>query len=194
MFTGIVETTGCIRGIRNSKGKTQLEIRAPFAIRSDLKIGASVAVSGVCLTAVRKTRGSIFFDLAEETKRRSTLGRLRAGDRVNLERPLKWSGRLEGHFVLGHVDGVGKIKKIVSSPKEKSFLVAYPARLGPFILEKGSIAVDGVSLTIGRVTPRAFRVHLVPHTLKATQFGNFKPGTTVNLETDVLLKFFRTMR
>ncbi len=194
MFTGIVEATGRIRSLKVIRGKTQLEVRAPLAVRSGLKIGASVSVSGVCLTAVSKTPASIFFDLADETKKRSTLGRLRRGDRVNLERPLKWNGRLEGHFVLGHVDGVGKIKKALSIKKEKSFLIAYPKRLAPFMIEKGSVTIDGVSLTIGRVTPKDFWVHIIPHTLKTTQFGDFEPGRAVNLEADILIKFFRTIR
>ena len=194
MFTGIVEATGRVRSLKTSKGKTRLEAEAPAFFCSGLKLGGSVSVSGVCLTVVEKTKQTISFDLAGETKKRSTLGRLKKNDAVNLERPLKWNGRLEGHFVLGHVDGTGRIKKIDSAGKEKSFLVGFPKNLKPFILEKGSVAIDGVSLTIGRVAKDAFWVHVIPHTLKATCFGDFKTGAAVNLEADILIKFFRTIR
>ena len=183
-----------MRSLKVLKGKTRLEVAAPRAFCDSVKIGGSVSVNGVCLTVVKKTNGGILFELVGETKKRSTLGALRQKNAVNLERPLLWNGRLEGHFVLGHVDAVGRIKKISSAGKEKSFLVAFPGHLKRFILEKGCVAVDGVSLTVGRVLPGAFWVHLIPHTLKTTHFGSFKPGAAVNLEADILLKFFRTIR
>ena len=152
------------------------------------RIGSSLCVNGVCLTVVKKTGKNIFFNVVSETRKRSTLSFLKIGDEVNLERPLKPSGRLDGHFVLGHVDAVGIVRRIVARGNEKSFLVAFPGSLKPYVLEKGSIAVDGVSLTLGKVERAYFWVHGIPHTLKSTNFKNFREGTRVNLEADVLAK------
>lgn len=193
MFTGLVETTGTVSGVRHGKHnkKSVLVIDAPPKIARSLKKGASLSVQGVCLTLVSKRAGAplLTFNLVRETLRRSTLGNLRKGDRVNLERPLKWNGRLEGHFVLGHVEAVGVVKKVLSKGREKSVRIAFPPGLRRSILEKGSIAIDGVSLTVGKTDGRAFWVHLIPHTLKLTSLSALVPGARVNLETDILAKF-----
>ena len=189
MFTGIVETKGIVRSHGPIVGHrpVKLELHVPKFSR-DLRIGGSLAVNGVCLTVIRRKGTNIFFDVVRETLKRSTLGSLKAGDAVNLERPMKLGRRLEGHIVLGHVDAVGRIQKTAKKGNGKDFFVLFPAKLKPFILEKGSIAVDGVSLTLGKIKGNGFWVHIIPHTLKSTNFGNHANGTRVNLEADFLLK------
>jgi riboflavin synthase len=188
MFTGIVETLGVVKGWRRrARCAPLLEIRSAKIARG-AKIGGSVSVNGACLTVTKKSDKSLFFNVIGETKARTTLGRLKAGDRVCLERPLRWPARLEGHFVQGHVDGVGQVRRVLSKRSEKSFLISYPRRLDPFFIEKGSVAVDGTSLTVGKVSSGAFWVHCIPHTLRLTNFGRYRAGSRVNLEADILLK------
>lgn len=194
MFTGIIEARGKVRGWKKAKGADTLELAAPPFLARSLKIGGSLAVNGVCLTVTRKKKSTLEFNVIEETLRRTTLGRLKAGDVVNLERPLRWQGRVEGHFVLGHVDGVGRIEKIIVDKGGKSFLIAFPKNLRRFFLEKGSVAVDGVSLTLGKAGSKNFWVHCIPHTLKITHFGSYEKGAFVNLETDILMKFAASNR
>lgn len=190
MFTGIVEGVGILQNsiVKPKKGATSLMRLKPPHFLKQLKIGSSLAVNGVCLTVIGKANDVILFRMVLETIRRSMLGHLQAGDRVNLERPLKASSRIEGHFVLGHVDGVGTLLKIEHRKKNSSFLIHYPKNLDDYILEKGSIAIDGVSLTVGEVGRGAFWVHVIPHTLKVTNFSGYRPGTRVNLEADILMK------
>lgn len=190
MFTGIIKENGFIREIRVSRGrKTSLVgVTIPKKLARELKKGDSVAVNGVCLTLLRKSRTAAYFNVVTETLKRTTLGGLKRGERVHLELPLKKGSRLHGHFVQGHVDGVGRLRRIRSLGREKSFLVSFPANLAPFILEKGSVAMDGVSLTVGKVRGGSFWVHVIPHTLKHTRFGMLRPGARVNLEADVLAK------
>jgi riboflavin synthase len=183
MFTGIVEAIGVVR----TRSAAAIEVETPGRWRS-LKVGDSLAVNGTCLTVVQKRRRAVLFELLNETKKRSTLAKLALGERVNLERPCKAGGRLGGHVVLGHVDGVGRVRKILSRGREKSFLISTPGRLRRFLVEKGSIAVDGVSLTVGKISGPGFWVHCVPHTLRATCLGLLRLGSTVNLEADILLK------
>ncbi|MGH7198747.1 MAG: riboflavin synthase [Candidatus Omnitrophota bacterium] len=188
MFTGIVETSGIVKGWRKKPGRTPLlEIRCP-ALSRRVKTGGSIAVNGACLTVTKKNGSSLFFNVIGETKARTTLASLEAGDRVSLERSLKWAGRIEGHFVQGHVDGVGRVRRVLKKGAERSFLIAFPARLKPFIVEKGSVAVDGVSLTIGKTRKGAFWVHCIPHTLKSTNFVLYRAGTKVNVEADIRMK------
>ena len=189
MFTGIVEATGYVKFCRFLPGRRSLAlgIRAPKVSKS-LKIGGSLSVNGVCLTVIKKLGTCFFFDVVRETLRRSTLARFKIGEKVNLERPMKLSGRLEGHVVLGHVDSVGSVMSVTKKGKEKDFLISFPAALKSYILEKGSIAVDGVSLTLGKIMDNCFWVHGIPHTLKSTNFDSFKKDVKVNLEADVLTK------
>ncbi|MBI4433030.1 MAG: riboflavin synthase [Candidatus Omnitrophica bacterium] len=186
MFTGVVEAQGVVRGLHSKKNGVTLELLLPSRFR--LALGSSLCVDGVCLTVVQKKRGSTFFDLLRETRRRTHLGRLSRGSKVNLERPLPWGGRLDGHLVSGHVDGRGIILKARSSGREKSFLIRPPKKLLRFIREKGSIAVNGVSLTIGVVRKNQFWVHCVPTTLTRTNLKALKPKASVNLEADLLMK------
>ncbi len=186
MFTGIVECMGVVR-----KGLPEtLGVEVP-AIWKDVKVGSSVAVHGVCLTVVRKTGKRFYFNVIRETKARTVLGKLRAGQKVNLERSMKAGGRFEGHVVLGHVDGVGKILRILDQKGQTSFFIGFPSALKPFFVEKGSIAVNGVSMTLGKVGQKAFWIHCIPHTYRRTHFGSLKRGDPVNLEGDILAKFAR---
>lgn len=186
MFTGIVE---CMGVVRKGSGETLgVEVPAPW---KDVKIGSSVAVHGVCLTVVRKKGKCLYFNVIGETKARTVLGKLRAGQKVNLERSMKSGGRFEGHVVLGHVDGVGKILKVLNQKDQTSFSIAFPAALKPFLIEKGSAAINGVSMTLGKVGQKSFWVHCIPHTYRRTHFGTLKAGDPVNLEGDILAKFAR---
>ncbi len=187
MFTGIIEMTGKVRGLRKTGRRVVLEIDSAKAARS-LKKGGSISVNGACLTLVSKKGPRISFDLIAETRKRTTLGALEPGDTVHLELPLRWKGALDGHFVQGHVDGVGTVRRVTAKGPEKSFFIAYPASVRRHLAEKGSVAVDGVSLTLGKITKDGFWVHCIPHTLKATRLKAFERGARVNLEADILSK------
>src|SRR5207302_10032793 len=158
-------------------------------VMSDMTEGASVAVNGVCLTAVDPRPDSFSADLAPETLRRSNLGDLRAGSRVNLERPLSPAGRLSGHIVQGHVDGTGEFLALEPLGGENWWLrIRVPAELDPFLVFKGSIAIDGISLTIAALEGDALSVTIIPHTYRNTTLGGYRPGARVNLECDILAK------
>lgn len=195
MFTGIVERLGVVlKGPKKAGGSVGvLEIELPLAWK-EIKIGSSIALNGACLTVVKKTGKRLSFNVISETKARTILGRLRPGQRVNLERAMKMGGRFEGHVVLGHVDGVGKILKIINQKGQTSFLIAYPKGLKTTLVEKGSVAINGVSMTLGKVLKKSFWVHCIPHTLRQTHFGGLKTGDAVNLEGDILAKFSRLSR
>jgi riboflavin synthase len=181
VFTGIVEERGRVRSADGNG--LAIESRT---VAGDAEIGSSVAVNGVCLTVVGSDHGVVRFDLAPETLARSTLGELRRGDPVNLERPVTLVTRLGGHLVQGHVDGVG----IVEDREEGAVMrIRAPEELRRYVVAKGSIAVDGVSLTVAALTADGFEVALIPHTLAATTLGDRAAGDRVNLEVDVLAKF-----
>jgi riboflavin synthase len=192
MFTGIVEELGRIRSFEDRPGGRRLVVGCA-TVHRDASAGDSVAVSGVCLTAIEVTSGSLSFDLAPETVHRSTLGRLRPGDPVNLERPLTLATRLGGHLVQGHVDDVAEIRSVDRNGGGASMGIALPHPLRPYVVEKGSIAVDGVSLTVAAVEDEGFEVALIPHTLAGTTLGERGPGDEVNLEADVLAKYVENL-
>lgn len=179
MFTGIVEATGVVRAIEPTR--VRIEATLPD---DDLRTGDSVAVSGCCLTVVERGPSWWGFDVSAETLARTTLGGLSAGDRVNLERPVRLSDRLGGHLVQGHVDGVGMVR--APAPE---LAVALSADLAPYVVEKGSIAVDGCSLTVVEVSADTFRVAVIPHTAAVTTIGTVSRGDRVNLEVDVIAKY-----
>lgn len=186
MFTGIVSGVGTVV----LAGANRLGIEhAPTARR--LKIGSSVAVNGCCLTVVKKSGPTFVADVVPETLRRTNLGALKPGERVNLELPLAASGLLDGHLVQGHVDAVTKIRSIKGVASGREIVIDMPKELRPFVVEKGSIAVDGISLTVARVddTRGTFAVALIPHTLEVTVAAGYKGGSTVNLEADVVARY-----
>ncbi len=158
-------------------------------IAAGLRVGASVCVSGACLTVGRRSGARLEFRLVPETLRRTALGRLRAGDRVNLERSLRYRGRVDGHFVAGHVDAVGRVTGARREGNGVRLTVAAPARFMRYVAVKGSVAVDGVSLTVARVGRSSFEIALIPHTLRVTTLGALRSGSRVNLEADLLARY-----
>jgi len=195
MFTGLVSAIGEVRGILNCAGVRELRIRSPYPT-ADLRKGASVAIHGVCLTLTEDGRadGTFRVQAARETLRRTTLSRLQAGDRVHLELALAAGDRLGGHLVQGHVDGFGRLRRIARLRGEWVLDIRFPRRLCPYIVEKGSIALDGVSLTVGRTGLGRFRVHVIPTTAQGTLLAHYRPGRLVNLEVDVIAKYVEAQR
>ena len=188
MFTGIIEELGKVESLEPRPAGARLKI-ACRTVLSDLTEGASIAVNGVCLTALDLRPGSWAADVAPETLRRTNLGALRAGSRVNLERPLSPSGRLSGHIVQGHIDGTGEFLSLDELGDENWWLrVRVPAELDPFLVFKGSIAIDGISLTIAALEGDVLSVTIIPHTYRNTTLAGYKPGARLNLECDVLAK------
>lgn len=187
MFTGIIEQVGMVAGATSGEGA--LAIVAPLLVGLD--IGASVAVNGVCLTIVESTSDGARFDVVPETRSRSTLGGFEHGHQVNLELPMAADGRFDGHMVQGHVDGMGEVISLRHGEDGVVLTIAPPPELLDQIVEKGSITVDGVSLTVARVGQYRFDVALIPHTLEVTTLGSLKPGDRVNLETDIVAKYVR---
>ncbi len=189
MFTGIVEEVGEIRAVERTAHTAWLAVRASIT-REGSPIGASVAVSGVCLTVVERPPDGLRFEVGPETLERTTLGALAPGDRVNLERPVRLQGALGGHVVLGHVDGVGTVRRITRVESTARVTIALPGRdLAPLFIPQGSVAVDGVSLTVAALDDLAFEVMVIPHTLAVTTFGARVEGDRVNIETDVIGKY-----
>ena len=191
MFTGIVEGIGKIEKIsKNTKTRSSIQMTVNLGKHAKgLKIGQSVALNGVCLTATKLSKSNCIFEMIEETTRKTDLGNLKPGDIVNIERSLKTGDRLEGHFVLGHVDGVGTIKKIQNKPKEVQVWFEIPKNLTKYVVKKGSIAVDGISLTVVDVKNNIASVCLIPHTMELTNFKIKNVGDKLNIETDILGKY-----
>ncbi len=188
MFTGIVEERGAVLEV----GDPRLVVGCR-TVAQDSAVGASVAVNGVCLTVVEAGADRLAFDVSPETRSRSGLSRLTPRDPVNLERSLTLVSRLGGHLVQGHVDGVGTIEALEPNATGATLTIRPPADLLPYIVEKGSIAVDGVSLTIAALTDGAFDVALIPHTMAVTTLGAPEVGDPVNLEVDVIAKYVERM-
>ena len=188
MFTGLVEEKGTVTAVEQLGDSVRLTIRGPV-VTSDAGHGDSIAVSGVCLTVVDRQQDTFTVDVMAETLKRSTIGELVPGDEVNLELPLRASDRLGGHMVQGHVDGTGTVEDVSEEGFSRVVRVAAPADLLRYVVEKGSIAVDGVSLTVSAVDDDAFEVSLIPETLERTTLGSAAPGRAVNLEVDLLAKY-----
>ena len=188
MFTGLVEEIGTVTRRTDVDGAGVLTVQAG-AVLEDLREGDSVSVAGACLTVTGLADGTFTADVMPESLRRTTLGSLQPGSRVNLERAVRADARLGGHLVQGHVDGVGSVRERSPGPRWDEVTVAIPAGLARYVAEKGSVAVDGVSLTVTWVADEAFGVALVPTTLAATTLGELAPGAAVNLEVDVLAKY-----
>jgi riboflavin synthase len=186
MFTGIINHTGLFRGYRG--GKQEITIEAP-SIVSQIEVGESLAVNGVCLSLIKKENKSLFFDLSQETIKKTTLGSLKQGEMLNLEQPLSLSSPLSGHLITGHVDSRGKV--LLVSPKKtgKRLKISFPPELRPYFIPEGSVALNGVSLTIARLSPSSFEVELIPITLKNSNLGSLKRGDAVNVECDIIGKY-----
>lgn len=188
MFTGLVEELGTITALASQGTAVELSLRAPV-VATDAAIGDSIAVNGCCLTVVRRDNDLLTFEAGSETLSRTNLGGLRTGSRVNLERSLKVGDRLGGHYVSGHIDGLGTLDRRREEGPWAFLWFRVPVELARQMASKGSIAVDGVSLTLVEVTNESFSVALIPHTLAVTTLGALKPGDAVNLETDLLAKY-----
>lgn len=188
MFTGIVEELGAIRAVRRGAASAVLSIGAAEVL-SDLKIGDSVAVNGVCLTVTSLDDGGFTADVMHETLGRSSLGALVPGSRVNLERAMPANGRFGGHIVSGHIDGTGKIASVRPDDNALWYTISAAPELLRYIVEKGSITIDGISLTVAAVDEVSFSVSLIPHTAAVTTLGKKRAGDIVNLETDIIGKY-----
>jgi len=191
VFTGIIEGQGIVKKFDI---KTQNRSAAKMGIdlgnlAKGLQIGDSVAINGVCLTATHISKNHAEFEMIDETLKKTNLGMIKSGDKVNIERSLKVGERMEGHFVLGHIDGTGKIIKIEKLSKEIKFWIELPKDLARFVVKKGSITVDGISLTLVDVLKNKISICIIPHTMKITNLGSKKIGDKVNIETDILGKY-----
>lgn len=186
MFTGIIHHLGHFKGYR--QGKQEIAVEAP-SIFSRLKIGESLAVNGVCLSLIRKERHTLFFILSKETIQKTNLGSLQKREKLNLELPLSLSSPLSGHLVTGHVDAQGKVQKILEKKTGKRLTISYPPELKPYFIPQGSVALNGVSLTIVNLGPFSFDVELIHITLKKSNFGDIRRGNAVNIECDMLGKY-----
>lgn len=186
MFTGLVESIGRVAWIRRTGDGAAIRIAAPFA--SELTRGESVSVSGVCQTVVRSDRSGFEVDVVRQTLSLTTIGSLRSGSEVNLERALRLGDRLGGHLVAGHVDGVARVTALRRDAGGTRLTMKLPGSLSRHVVERGSIAVDGVSLTVAGVSGESVTVALIPETMRATLAGTYRPGTRVNVETDLLAK------
>lgn len=188
MFTGIVEGVGHITEMRRTAEGLRLAVAPPFPV-GELALGESVAVSGACLTVVAARGRAFQVDVSPETLARSTFSLKQVGDRVNLERALRLGDRLGGHLVTGHLDGLGVLKERREGPEYLELTFELPEQLAPLVIEKGSIAVEGVSLTVNAVQGCAFQVNIIPYTAKDTTLDSLKAGDRVNLETDIIGKY-----
>ena len=193
MFTGIIEAIGQIRACERRNSDARLEIACGELDLSDVALGDSIAVNGVCLTAVAFTGDSFSADVSGETLSRTTLGDLAMGAAVNLEKALTPTTRLGGHLVSGHVDGVGEVLWRKTDARSERFRLRAPAGLAKYIAEKGSICVDGISLTVNRVEGAEFELNIVPHTLTATTMEDFAAGRRVNLEVDIIARYLERL-
>jgi riboflavin synthase len=192
MFTGIIEEVGRVDTLSRRGTSAVLEVLATRVLEN-MQLGDSLAVNGVCLTVRRQSSGRFQVELSQETLNRSSLGNLQGGSLVNLERPLLPTSRLGGHFVQGHVDAVGKVLAIRTDGDFAVWKVFLPDSIERYVVEKGSIAVDGISLTVASLTREAFEVALIPHTLENTNLRALQIGDEVNLECDVLAKYVESM-
>ena len=191
MFTGIIVGEGKVTKL-NQKTKNRSAIQMTVDLgkyASGLKIGQSVAINGVCLSATKISKNKCIFEMIDETTKKTDLGNVKAGSTVNVERSLKVGDRLEGHFVLGHIDGVATITNIEKKPKEVKIWFKVPKKLTKYVVKKGSIALDGISLTLVDVKKDIVSVCLIPHTINVTNFKSKKIGDKLNIETDVLGKY-----
>ncbi|MCC5863010.1 MAG: riboflavin synthase [Gammaproteobacteria bacterium] len=193
MFTGIIETLGTLAALTPREGDFRLRIACPGLDLSGARLGDSIAVNGACLTAVELQPEAFAADVSRETLSLTTLGRLGVGDRVNLETALKAGAPLGGHLVSGHVDGIGRVQSLARDARSWRVGFEVPPELARYIARKGSICIDGVSLTVNEVEGAHFGVNIVPHTWDVTTFSGYRVGTPVNLEVDLLARYLERL-
>ncbi len=188
MFTGIVTDLATVAEITPGQAAKRFKLTTTYDLNT-VAMGASIACNGCCLTVVEKGAGWFTADASQETLNKTTLGSWKVGDKVNLERPLKLGDELGGHMVLGHVDGVATVKVVRDEAGSKRFSITPPKELARFVAAKGSVCLDGVSLTVNEVDDTSFGVNIIPHTLAVTTFGGLKAGSSVNMEIDTLARY-----
>ena len=193
MFTGIIAALGEITALQPKGGDLKLVINAGKLDCGDVKLGDSIAINGVCLTVVDMDNQQLSFDVSQETITRSSLAQLKTGSQVNLEKALAVGERLGGHFVSGHVDGLGQIDSIKEFARSWQIAVNVPSELQRYIAEKGSICIDGASLTVNKVTAKGFEVNIIPHTLQETIIKDYKVSSKVNLEVDLIARYLERL-
>jgi riboflavin synthase len=193
MFTGIIEALGTVAALQPKNGDLRLHIKAPTLDWSDVALGDSIATNGVCLTVVELTGGGYWADVSNESVSFTTIGQWKLGATVNLEKALTPQTRLGGHIVSGHVDGVGEVVSRKPDARSERFTLRAPKELAKYIAHKGSITIDGTSLTVNAVNGCEFELNIVPHTLEKTVIGHYKAGTRVNLEVDVLARYLERL-
>ncbi len=193
MFTGIIHSVGRVISLEPRGGDLRLQVDAGALDLADVALGDSIAVAGVCLTAIALDGGRFAADVSQETLTHTTLGGLKHGDVVNLEKALRLADRLGGHLVSGHVDGVGRVVSVHPDARSQRWVFAAPAALARYIAAKGSICVDGTSLTVNEVEDSRFGVNLIPHTIAQTTFATRRPGDAVNLEVDLIARYVERM-
>ena len=194
MFTGIIQAIGRVTRSEPRGGDLRLGIVAPELDTSDIALGDSISVSGCCLTVVAREGDTLGFDISNESLALTTLGDLAVGDRVNLEKALRLCDRLGGHLVSGHVDGIGRIVSVEPDARSQRWIIEAPPALARYIAAKGSVCVDGVSLTVNGIDGARFGVNLIPHTVEQTTFGDHRAGDRVNLEIDLLARYVERLR
>jgi riboflavin synthase len=193
MFTGIIEATGKISVIESRQGDSRFQISSPDLDMSDVSLGDSIAVNGVCLTVIQFNNTSFAADVSSETIEKSGFQNYEIGDMVNLEKALLANSRLGGHLVSGHVDGIGEITARYQDARSWRFEVKAPKSIIHYIAKKGSITIDGISLTVNNISGEEFDVNIVPHTIASTNMGQFKVGTKVNLEVDLIARYLERL-
>lgn len=193
MFTGIIAAVGQLKSLQSVGGDIRLHIDSAKLDLNDVKLGDSIAVNGVCLTVVEMASRSLQFDVSQETLQRTSLGQLKTGSEANLEKALAVGDRLGGHMVSGHVDGLGEVLSKTASARSWQYKIKVPAELERYIAEKGSITIDGVSLTVNGVFDGGFDINIIPHTLEETIIKHYQTGTKVNLEVDLIARYLERL-
>lgn len=193
MFTGIIAAVGQLKSLESRGGDIRLHIDSGKLDLADVKLGDSIAVNGVCLTVVEKAARHLQFDVSQETLQRTSLGQLKNGSEANLEKALAVGDRLGGHFVSGHVDGLGEILSKTADARSWQYRIKVPKALSRYIAEKGSITVDGVSLTVNGIFDGGFDINIIPHTLEETVIKHYQVGTRVNLEVDLIARYLERL-
>jgi riboflavin synthase len=193
MFTGIIQAVGNIQSCEKRDGDARLKINTGALDMASMSLGDSIAVNGVCLTAIEYSENSFSADVSGESLSRTTLGDLKTGEKVNLEMAVTPTTHLGGHLVSGHVDGVGEVIKRWDDARSERFIIRAPDSLAKYIAEKGSICVDGISLTVNGITGCEFELNIVPHTLDSTTMGEYKVGQHVNLEVDIIARYLERL-